>query len=93
MGISKNDYKFLSQEAIVKLVDSGYITFPYVMHLHTLVTLFFQGDQIFFHRHSGYIAFPYVIHLYTLVTLFTASPEKMYPIYYIVHSSSQSVSH
>ena len=90
MGISKNDYKFLSQEAIVKLVYSVYIAFPYVMHLHTLVTLFFQSDQIFFHRHSGYIAFPYVMHLYTLVTLFFSEslenicPKKQSIFFFIV---------
>ena len=54
----------MSQEAvnftIVTLVYSGYIAFPYVMHLYTLVTLFFQRHQEifvprsgqFFHRHT-----------------------------------------
>ena len=78
---SQRTTKFLSQEAIVTLVYSGYIAFPYVMYLYTLVTLFFQNHQKifvprsdqFFHRHTcikWFHSFSLYNALYTLVTLF-----------------------
>ena len=38
---------------IITLVYSGYIAFPYVMHLYILVTLFFQNHQKIFVPRSG----------------------------------------
>ena len=49
-----------------------------------------------FHRHTciqWLHSFSLYNALYTLVTLFGASSENICPIHYIVHSSSQSVSH
>ena len=43
--------------------------------------------------YSGCIAFPYIMHCIHLSRFFGASSENICPIHYIVHSSSQSVSH
>ena len=43
--------------------------------------------------YSGYIAFPYIMHCIHFSHFLAASPENMCPIYYIVHSSIQIVSH
>ena len=43
--------------------------------------------------YSGCIAFPYIMHCIHLSHFFGASSENICPIYSLVHSSSQSVSH
>ena len=123
---------------IVTLVYSGCRAFPYIMHLYTLVTLFWcfirkylshtlycsqlvsvcftltlcflllntlstdvtvvsdkEGLNFFIVTlvYSGCIAFPYIMHCIHLSRVFGASSENICPIHYIVHSSSQSVSH
>ena len=75
-----------SSQSVVTLVYSGYIAFPYVMHLYTLVTLFFQNHQKifvprngqFFHRHTciqWFHSFSLYNALYILVTLFFQSDQ------------------
>ena len=71
--------------------------FAFKIHCLQMLQLFQTKKGSFFFIvtlvYSGCIVFPYIMHLYTLVTLFCASSENICPIHYIVHSSSQSVSH
>ena len=76
-----------SSQSVVTLVYSGYIAFPYVMHLYTLVMLFLvlhqkifvpRSGQLFFHRHTciqWFHSFSLYNALYTLVTLFFQSDQ------------------
>ena len=72
--------------------------FPFQIHCLQMLQLFQtkKGSFCFFIVtlvYSGYIAFPYIMHCIHLSRFFGASSENICPIHYIVHSSSQSVSH
>ena len=85
-----------SSQSVVTLVYSGYIVFPCVMHLYTLVTLFFRVVRFFSIVtlvYSGYIVFPYVMHCIHLSRFFGASSENICPIYSIMTARLSLLSH
>ena len=71
--------------------------FSFKIHCLQMLQLFQTKKVSFFFIvtlvYSGCIAFPYIMHCIYLSLFLAASPENMCPMYYIVHSSSQSVSH
>ena len=71
--------------------------FSFKIHCLQMLQLFQTKKRSFFfivtHVYSGYIAFPYIMHCIHFSHFFAASSEILCPIYSVMQSSSQSVSH
>ena len=79
------------------LYCSQLVSVSFKIHCLQMLQLFQTNKgSFFFHRHTciqWLHSFPYIMHCIHLSHFFGASSENICPIHYIVHSSSQSVSH